>query len=78
LKELSELNRQDILNHRKQKFLSIGRKKGFVKDIDNRDRMTMEDSIFLNLKQTINKRGIVITITVALVTLITIILLYLQ
>ena len=55
LKELSELSREDILDHRKQKFLSIGRKKGLIKDIDNRDKMTIEESIFSNLKQKINK-----------------------
>jgi len=77
LKELSELSRQDILNHRKQKFLSIGRKKGLAKDVDSRDKMTMEESIFSNLKQKVNKSRIVITIAVALVALITIILLYL-
>ena len=77
LKELSELSREDILNHRKQKFLSIGRKKGLVKDIDSRDKMTMEENIFSNLKQKINKSRIVITIAVALVALIIIILLYL-
>jgi acetyl-CoA carboxylase carboxyl transferase subunit alpha len=77
LNELSELSREDILNHRKQKFLSIGRKKGFVKDDDNRDKMTMEEDIFSNLKQKINKNRIVITIAVSLVALITITLLYL-
>jgi len=77
LKELSELSREDILNHRKQKFLSIGRKKGLIKDIDNRDKMTMEENIFSNLKQKINKNRIVIPIAVALAALISLILLYL-
>ena len=77
LKELSELSREDILNHRKQKFLSIGRKKSLVKDIDSKDKMTMEESIFSNLKQKINKNRIVIPIAVALAALISLILLYL-
>ena len=77
LKELSELSREDILNHRKQKFLSIGRKKSLIKDIDNRDKMTIEESIFSNLKQKINKNRIVIPIAVALAALISLILLYL-
>ena len=56
LKELSELSREDILDHRKQKFLSIGRKKGLIKDTDNKDKMTMEENVFSNLKQKINQK----------------------
>ena len=67
LKELSELNRDDILNHRKQKFLSIGRKKGLAKNIDSRDRMTMEENVFSNLKQKINKNKSVMMTTLALI-----------
>ena len=70
LRELSELSREDILNHRKQKFLSIGRKKGLVKNIDSRDRMTMEENVFSNLKQKINKNKIVMIITLALAALV--------
>ena len=77
LEELSKLNREDILDHRKQKFLSIGRDKGLLKDIDNKDKMTMEESIFSNLKQKINKNRIVIPIAIALAALISLILLYL-
>ena len=70
LRELSELGREDILNHRKQKFLSIGRKKGLVQNIDSRDRMTMEENVFSNLKQKINKNKIVMIITLALAALV--------
>ena len=70
LRELSELSREDILNHRKQKFLSIGRKKGLVKNIDSRDRMTMEENVFSNLKQKINKNKIVMIITLVLAALV--------
>ncbi len=77
MKELSELNRDDILNHRKQKFLSIGRKKGLVKNIDSRDRMTVEENVFSNLKQKINKNKIVMIITLALAVLVLLMLLYL-
>jgi acetyl-CoA carboxylase carboxyl transferase subunit alpha len=75
LKELSELSREGILNHRKQKFLSIGRKKGLLKDIDSRDKMTMEESIFSKLKQKINKNKIIVSIAVTLAVLISLILL---
>jgi len=77
LKELSELSREDILDHRKQKFLSIGRKKGLIKDTDTKDKMTMKENIFSNLKQKINKNRIVILITVALAALILLKLMYL-
>ena len=77
LKELSELSREDILNHRKQKYLSIGRKRVLTKDIDGRDKMTMKESIFSNLRQKINKDKTVVLITVALAVLISLILLYL-
>ena len=33
LDQLSKLSRDEILNHRKQKFLAIGRQKGFVKEL---------------------------------------------
>jgi len=77
LRELSELSREDILNHRKQKFLSIGRKKGFVKDDDSRGKMTMEEDIFSNLKQKINKNKMVMIITLALAALVLLTLPYL-
>ena len=77
MKELSELGRDDILDHRKQKFLSIGRKKGLIKDTDSKDKMTMKESIFSNLKQKISKNKIVMPIAASVVALILLILLYL-
>jgi len=81
LKELSELSREGILDHRKRKFLSIGRKKSLIKDIDSKDKMTMEENVFSNLKQKINKKisknKIIVPIAVALAALISLILLYL-
>ena len=77
LKELSELSREDIVDHRKQKFLSIGRKKGLIKDTDSKDKMTMKESIFSNLKQKISKNKIVMPIAVSVAALILLILLYL-
>ena len=77
LKELSELSREDIFNHRKQKFLSMGRKKSLIKDTESRNKMTMEENIFSNLKQKINDNKIVILIVLALAAIISLILLYL-
>tara|TARA_B100001123_G_scaffold429654_1_gene548474 strand:+ start:1341 stop:2447 length:1107 start_codon:yes stop_codon:yes gene_type:complete len=70
LKEFSELSREDILNHRKRKFLSIGRKKGFVKKIDFDDKMTMKESVFSNLKQKISKKNIFIAIAAIFIILV--------
>ena len=77
LKEFSELSREDIVNHRKQKFLSIGRKKGLVKDTESKDKMTMKENIFSNLKQKINKNKMAIPITLALAAIISLILFFL-
>ena len=35
LKEFQGMNREEILNHRKNKFLKIGRNKGFVSQLDD-------------------------------------------
>ena len=51
--------------------------KAVAKDIDSRDKMTMEESLFLNLKQKINKNKIVMMITLALAALVLLMLLYL-
>ena len=77
LEELSKLNREEILDHRKQKFLSIGRHKSITKNIDTRDTMVMKESVFLNLKQKIGKNRIFVTTSITLVVLISLILLYL-
>ena len=77
LKKLSELDREDIFNHRKQKFLSIGRKKGLIKDVDVENKMTMHKNIFLNFRQKINKNRNAISILLASVVLISLILFYL-
>ena len=77
LNELSEFNREDILNHRKQKFLSIGRKKGFIKDTHDGDKMTIKKNILLNLKQKINKNKLFMPIAIILIALIFLALIYL-
>ncbi len=77
LNELYEFNREDILIHRKQKFLSIGRKKGFIKDVEDKHKMTMQKNIFLNLRQKISKHKLVIPISLTLVVLILFTLFYL-
>ena len=53
------------------------RKKGFAKKIDTSDKMTMNESIFSDLKQKINKSKKSILVSVALAAVILLILLYL-
>ena len=55
LEELKSMNRDEIFSHRKNKFLSIGRKKGFVSKIDSDENLTMKENflqrIFINFKK---------------------------
>ena len=57
LVEFSELNREDIVNQRKQKFLSIGRQKGFKMKSDILDKVSFGDNILSKiLEKMINKK----------------------
>ena len=55
LDELKSMNRDEIFSHRKNKFLSIGRKKGFVSKIDSDENLIMKDNflqrIFINFRK---------------------------
>ncbi|MBD1156643.1 acetyl-CoA carboxylase carboxyltransferase subunit alpha [Pelagibacterales bacterium SAG-MED20] len=42
LNEFQNMNREEILNQRKNKFLTIGRNKGFVSQLDNIDTLSMK------------------------------------
>ena len=77
LNELSSLNRTEILNHRKKKFLSIGRKKGFKNQPHETEKMTAEESNLTNVKHKIKKNKISISIILFFVILISLVLAYL-
>ena len=49
LNEFKNLSKQEIFDHRKQKFLSIGRTKGFSTDSEIRDSLTLKTNIFMDL-----------------------------
>jgi len=55
LDELKSMNRDEIFSHRKNKFLSIGRKKGFVSKIDSDENLIMKENflqkILINFKK---------------------------
>jgi acetyl-CoA carboxylase carboxyl transferase subunit alpha len=42
LKKFSNMTRDDIFNHRKNKFLEIGRNKGFVSQLDDISALSMK------------------------------------
>ena len=51
LNSLKELNKDEILNHRKNKFLSIGRSDGFVKQLSDENSLSMKMNLLENLKK---------------------------
>ena len=53
INEFSNLNSDEIVNQRKQKFLSIGREKGFKTSIQGFEKMTLEEDKFSRLKNKI-------------------------
>jgi len=59
LNELSSMDREEVFFHRKNKFLSIGRNKGFTSKINNDENLTMEENftnkIFFPIKKFKNK-----------------------
>jgi acetyl-CoA carboxylase carboxyl transferase subunit alpha len=59
LNELSSMDREEVFFHRKNKFLSIGRNKGFTSKINNDENLAMEENftnkIFIPIKKFKNK-----------------------
>jgi acetyl-CoA carboxylase carboxyl transferase subunit alpha len=45
LDELTSMNREEIFTHRKNKFLSIGRKRGFIKNINAEENLVMKEDL---------------------------------
>lgn len=45
LQELSSMSRDEILSHRKNKFLSVGRTKGFTRKTEDRENLAMKENI---------------------------------
>ena len=55
LDELKSMNRDEIFSHRKNKFLSIGRRKGFVSKLDSHENLSMKESFSQKLFTNIQK-----------------------
>jgi len=55
LDELLLMNGEEIFSHRKNKFLSIGRKRGFINNINTEENLVMKENflqtIFVNIKK---------------------------
>jgi len=51
LNDLNSLSRDEIVSHRKNKFLSIGRSKGFVKQSVDENSLSMQTSFLINIKE---------------------------
>jgi len=55
LNEFNNMSREDIISHRKNKFLSIGRNKGFMSKTKNLETLTMKENFLGNIKIKIDK-----------------------
>jgi len=55
LKEINSISREEIVNHRKNKFLSIGRGKGFISQKIDGDTLSMKQGFVDNLMNKIYK-----------------------
>jgi len=55
LDELKSMNRDEIFSHRKNKFLSIGRRKGFVSKLDSHENLSMKEDFSQKLLTNIKK-----------------------
>ena len=49
LSKFLKLNEEEILNQRKNKFLDIGRNKGFTTNATHQDKLTIKNNLFQNL-----------------------------
>ena len=53
LDELKDLGKDEIINHRKNKFLSIGRNKGFISQSKDETSLSMQTSFLNTIKEVI-------------------------
>ena len=66
LKEFKTMNREDIFINRKNKFLSIGRGKGFMSQSAEKETLTMKKSLFNELNTMIGKNKYIILILLSI------------
>ncbi len=63
----SEMTRSDILNHRKNKFLSIGRNKGFSSKSGSSDKLFIKENLIDKFETIYNKKKRIIYIFIILI-----------
>ena len=51
------MDKDEIINHRKNKFLSIGRNKGFSTQSDDRNDLSMKANVLESINQNIKKNS---------------------
>ena len=62
LNEFKEMNREEVLDHRKNKFLKIGRNKGFANQLDDIDSLSIQkNKINIYMGKLLDKKNILFT-----------------
>ena len=69
LNELKDLSKDEIINQRKNKFLSIGRSGGFIKQSNDENSLSMKTNFLTDIKKIIYTFKKEVTIFGSLVTL---------
>jgi len=59
LLEFSGLSREEVFNKRKEKFLSIGRNKGFTSTSSSKTSLSLENNSFLNFVNKFKKKQLI-------------------
>ena len=74
LDDFKNMNREEVLNHRKNKFLNIGRGKGFSSQLDNASTLTIQkNKINILIEKLLNKKNIFVVAVVVLTLLLSIV-----
>tara|TARA_B100001559_G_scaffold76208_1_gene63080 strand:+ start:268 stop:1371 length:1104 start_codon:yes stop_codon:yes gene_type:complete len=71
LNEFLPLSRDEVYNKRKEKFLSIGRNKGFTPNSGSKKSLSLENNILFNIINKLNKRKIFYIFGIVLIFLLT-------
>ena len=74
LDDFKNMNREEVLNHRKNKFLNIGRGKGFSSQLDNANTLTIQkNKINILIEKLLIKKNIFFVAVVVLTLLLSIV-----
>ena len=76
LNEFLQLSRDEVYNKRKEKFLSIGRNKGFTPSSGSKKSLSLENNILFNMINKLNKRKFFYISGIVLILLLTTLLMF--